>query len=358
MVSGTEMAITSLASPGQHKQLPLQEARSLVADLFEPIAWIYWTDLLVSTTIGYVAFLGFLLLPDAWMQWACFPVCCLALYRVALFVHEIAHFKPNALRKFRIAWSCLVGIPFLLPTFFYDTHREHHRKNSYGTQEDGEYLNFAKRPWLTLFGYLFQPPIIPLLAFIRFGVITPISYLHPKLRSMVISKASALVVVPTFSREVPAPEKRRFWYVQEWGCCSVVWSLVVGTISGLLPWQWLLKLYLVSVTVLIVNTIRTLAAHRFTNNGEPMSYEAQLLDSVNIVQPGLRNWIVRLWAPLGLQYHALHHLFPAIPYHHLALAHKRLMQGLPQNSAYHIATTDSLTRTLLGLVNGLARGTS
>eukprot|EP01035_Chromulina_nebulosa_P007781 gene7781-10516_t len=41
---------------------------------------------------------------------------------------------------------------------------------------------------------------------------------------------------------------------------------------------------------------------------------AQYLDSVNVPPPGL---LPALWAPVGLRYHALHHLLPSVPYHAL-----------------------------------------
>jgi hypothetical protein len=37
--------------------------------------------------------------------------------------------------------------------------------------------------------------------------------------------------------------------------------------------------------------------------------------------------------PLGLRYHALHHLFPSLPYHALGTAHRRLIVALPPDSA-------------------------
>ena len=74
-------------------------------------------------------------------------------------------------------------------------------------------------------------------------------------------------------------------------------------------------------SVAVLNQVRTLVAHLWQNEGEPMTVTAQYLDTVNVPPPGL---IAALWAPVGLRYHALHHLLPSLPYHSLGEAHRRL----------------------------------
>jgi fatty acid desaturase len=38
--------------------------------------------------------------------------------------------------------------------------------------------------------------------------------------------------------------------------------------------------------------------------------------------------------PFAIRYHALHHLFPMLPYHNLKAAHKYLLVHLPVESPY------------------------
>ena len=60
-----------------------------------------------------------------------------------------------------------------------------------------------------------------------------------------------------------------------------------------------------------------------------------------------------LWAPVGLRYHALHHLLPGVPYHNLGEAHRRVTAALEPGSPYHKASYKGLP----GLVNKIVRST-
>ena len=52
--------------------------------------------------------------------------------------------------------------------------------------------------------------------------------------------------------------------------------------------------------------------------------------------------ITPLWAPVGLRYHATHHLFPSLPYHALGKAHRRLAANLSDSALYLQTTRSSL----------------
>ena len=55
-------------------------------------------------------------------------------------------------------------------------------------------------------------------------------------------------------------------------------------------------------------------------------------DSINITG---QTWLTIFLFPVGLRYHALHHLFPALPYHNLGKAHRRMTGCLPPDAPYH-----------------------
>jgi fatty acid desaturase len=86
------------------------------------------------------------------------------------------------------------------------------------------------------------------------------------------------------------------------------------------------------------------------NDGEPMTVTAQFLDSVNVPPPAP---LAELWAPVGLRYHALHHLLPSVPYHALGEAHRRLRERLGTGSTYDRANYPGL----FGLIGRIARST-
>ena len=94
----------------------------------------------------------------------------------------------------------------------------------------------------------------------------------------------------------------------------------------------------------------SLVAHLWENEGEAMTVTAQFLDSVNVPPPGIT---AEIWAPVGLRYHALHHLMPSMPYHDLPEAHRRLARELGVGSTYEGANHPGM----LTLVGRIAKST-
>jgi len=80
-----------------------------------------------------------------------------------------------------------------------------------------------------------------------------------------------------------------------------------------------------------LNSIRTIAAHGYRNTGATMSFPEQIQDSNTVAG---HSPLTVLLFPVGLRYHCLHHLFPALPYHSMGIAHRRLVAQLPADFPY------------------------
>lgn len=328
-------------------EFSVREARHLVRDLFEPRPWIYWTDFLISIAIGNVCFALVRRIPLLSVtQILVFLISGMAFYRASLFTHELVHLKGARFNLFRVAWNLLCGIPFLMPSFMYYTHVAHHARKHYGTRLDGEYLPLASGPIRDILIYLCQPFVIPILAVVRFLLFAPLAWISPRFGLFVQERMSSMVMDPRYIRPLPSRRELKVWRLQEVACflfsALVCWLLVRGRIPAVL----LLQGYLTAACILSLNAVRTLGAHRFRHTGRELTFVEQLQDSLNYPH---RAWLGELWAPVGLRFHALHHLFPSMPYHSLATAHARLMAHLPADSPYRQTVSPGLWHALAEL---------
>ena len=337
------------AGPIADDMAMLRAAVELTRDISAAKASVYWPDMLISALLGYAGLAGAILLANPWAAIIAGLLGALALYRALLFIHELTHIHKTALPGFRLGWNVLVGIPLLTPSLMYENvHTLHHARTRYGTADDPEYLPLGlMKPWsLPLF--LLVAVLLPIGLLIRSAVLVPLGAVIPPLRRVVWERASALSINPSFRRRPAEGEFKRQVVWQELG--TSLWALFLVATAVLFDWRPLaIGLAVVSLTA-VLNQLRTLVAHLWVNEGEPMTVTAQFLDSVNVPPPGP---IAELWAPVGLRYHALHHLLPSMPYHSLPEAHRRLADTLGLGSTYHEASHPGL----LPLVGRLARST-
>lgn len=336
----------------------LRAAAELTRELSTASPRIYWADFLASALVGYAALVATILAGSLGWALAFGAIAVLALYRAESFIHELTHMKHSTLPGFRAAWNALIGVPMMVPSFMYEgVHNLHHAKTRYGTADDPEYLPLAlMKPW-TLPAFILIAALAPIGLIIRFAVLAPLSLLSPKLREIVVARYSGLVINPDFRRRPPEGEAKALWTKLE--IAASLWAITLVTLvaTGVLPLRAFLIMMGVASAVAVLNQVRTLVAHLWENEGEPMTVTAQYLDSVNVPPPGT---LPALWAPVGLRYHALHHLLPSVPYHNLGTAHRRLCAVLEPGSPYFKANYKGLSGLMwkIGLSSVTRGGTA
>ena len=307
----------------------LKAAAELTRDINTARPEIYWPDMIVSALVGYAALAGAILLEPTWLAVLSGAVSVMALYRALLFIHEITHLHRDALPGFRTAWNLIVGMPMLMPSLMYEqVHTLHHARTKYGTADDPEYLPLAlMKPW-SLPAFVLIALLAPIGLLIRWGVLAPLGLFVPALRRMAWERFSSLSINPDFRRRAPDAKDRGWFLFQQVG--ATAWALLLLSTPLWLGWKPLLVALAVTSAVAVFNQLRTLVAHLWENDGEAMSVTAQYLDSVNVP-----SWMAGFWAPVGLRYHAVHHLIPSMPYHSLHEAHRRIAAHLGEGSTFH-----------------------
>ncbi|NML95521.1 fatty acid desaturase family protein [Novosphingobium olei] len=329
----------------------LRAAADLTRDIAKARPEIYWPDMLASAAVGYLALYGAIATTQPAVTVLLGALSAVALYRALLFIHELTHIHRDALPGFRFGWNVLVGIPVLIPSFMYEgVHTLHHARTRYGTVEDPEYLPLAlMKPW-TLPVFALTALLLPIGLLIRSAILVPLGALIPPLRTLVWERASALSINPQYRRRKPEGDFARMVFWQELG--ATAWSWLVLGWSATHGWRPLLIAIGVLSATALLNQIRTLVAHLWENEGEVMSVTGQYLDSVNVPPPAM---FTALWAPVGLRYHALHHLLPSMPYHSLAECHRRIRAHLGVSSTYEGANYSGLFPMLARLARSSMR---
>lgn len=311
----------------------LTDLRRQLVTAFPPLPWLYWGDFLVSVFVGWSAFgVGATAPLLSLIYIAATLIAVIALLRATIFIHELSHLKRGTMPGFEFVWNLLVGVPFLLPSVMYDSHGDHHRQATFATPQDPEYAPMAQWSSLHIFRFVASTIFVPVLLALRWGVLGTLSLFLPPLRRLLITRASSLVINLHYTRPLPQQDEHLRWHAQELATACTFWGAVVALLYGGLPLSWLRHWYIVGAGVAMVNQVRTLAAHRYTNDGRQLTAVEQLLDSVNLTGPP---WLTVIAAPVGLRYHALHHFLPTLPYHSLGKAHRQLLSVLSSESPYH-----------------------
>jgi fatty acid desaturase len=333
-------ATASAPEPATHRPTPawLLQAREIASSHYRRSPAVYWTDFLASTLAGWALAAVYFAAPAwSWLQLGALLGAAILFFRTGTFIHELVHMQRGQMVWFGRAWNLLVGIPFLMPWILYRNHVDHHNGQHFGTPRDGEYLPLAASPVREIFKYLAQAPLLPLLMLIRLGVLGPVSWLHRGLREWVLIHASAAVSNPHYRKRFPQRDEAHLRIVEALGFAYLVTIGVLVATGWITGWH-LVMAYVLLACALALNWIRNLVAHRYANRGDPISHLDQLGDSLNITG---QTWLTMIMFPVGLRYHALHHLFPSLPYHNLGKVHRRLTEVLPPDAPYHASARAS-----------------
>lgn len=319
--------------------MELSQAHRLLADLRRPDPRIYFLDAGVSAVLGWGLFsVALIAQVPGLLRVLAFAGAAFALFRVLAFIHELAH--QRKLKWFRMFWHVVGGVPLLVPLLLYlPIHHDHHDSRTYGTLRDGEYEQFTGRLCRMASCLFLVNALLPFALLIRFGVLTPLAAFIPAVRARVIPRFVHLALRMPFTAP-PVPEhSRREALVYEWICAVFAIALMTAFWTGYQVEVVMWCLLLVSIGVL--NTARALCAtHLYNEQVVGRDLVGQLADSINIDS---RHPLVWLMCPVGLQYHALHHLAPQLPYHNLQVAHRRLIDTLPPNAGYAHRSVSTLS---------------
>ncbi len=295
----------------------------------------FWRDLGISTVLAFGASMIYFQAPAfSLLQLAAFGVAIFWLSRGTALMHEISHLKQTELRSFKVAYNLLFGVASLTPSTFYTwLHRDHHTQKKYGTQQDPEYLTniTSTGTFADATRYALKVLVMPVCVFLRF-FLAPLTFVHPKLRHLVLTRCSSLTVHWGYVRELKNFNAGPFVAV-EMLCFLRAAAIPAALLMGGMPWHRVPQLYLLAIGAITINQLRHLADHHYESDGEKTTLAQEVLDSANHTSgKDIMSWLLY---PFAVKYHALHHLAPAIPYHNLAAAHNHLVATLPADSPYH-----------------------
>jgi fatty acid desaturase len=303
-------------------------------DFFRVSPARYWFDFLLSLVFAYGLGSVYLMAPlGALHQFVAFPFAVFWIYRLGSLVHEVCHLGHHEMRGFKVTWNLVVGVFTLTPSpFFTHHHRDHHSARMYGTKEDPEYIVnlFEPGSFLSLLTYCLLVALFPLLVFLRF-LLAPLTFIHPRVRDWFLRRGSALTMNYRYERKVNRFDRWAITTV-ELLCCARAAVMLIAVAIGVSDWTRLPLLYSLGLGVLILNQMRLLADHHFEGDGQPCELDQHIRDSCNFTGRDFLTWV---FFPFSIRYHALHHLFPTLPYHNLKAAHGYLVANLPPDSPYH-----------------------
>ena len=296
----------------------------------KPNPLIFWVDFLTSSTVGYGLIYWSSTLPffsPAQVGVALLAAVCML--RACMFMHEAVH-AGRDIPGFTTAFNLYFGFANKLPLYIYDVHRAHHVQEYYGTEQDSEY-ELLKRDIPNLLLPVLVTGLQPALMIFRFGVLPWfLPFIGERGRNAVYQYASTFALNRRYKRPLPDAAERRAWYLQDAACALYQLVFVVLCLRGVLSWNLVWAWYEVAFVAMLANYYRVMSSHAYLTGFAPTTRKQQILDSLTVTGSPWLWWLF----PVGLRYHALHHMMPHVPYHHMAKVHRILLTRLPDDHPY------------------------
>jgi fatty acid desaturase len=296
----------------------------------KPRPLIFWVDFLGSSTAGYALTYWSATFP--FLSSAQIGVVLLAamfMFRASVFMHEAVHAGKDV-PGFAAAYNLYFGFVNKLPLYIYDVHKAHHLQELYGTESDSEYENL-RRDLTSIVLPILTMALIPALLIIRFGIVPFfLPFIGKRGRDAVYRYASTFALNRRYKRPLPTPAERRRWYWQDAGCALYQLVFVALFVAGVLPWSLAGAWYAVAFVTMLTNYYRVMSSHAYWTGFSPTTRKQQIIDSLTVTGSPWLFWLY----PVGLRYHALHHMMPQVHYHHMAKLHRILLARLPDDHPY------------------------
>lgn len=303
-----------------------------VSDL-TPSPWTYLLDLTLSAAFGWSLLALAMLLPHPEGLLLLLPAS-LLLYRAFMFLHELCHLRRPFSDRLSVLWNAICGVPFLCPSFLYvGVHQIHHSPKFYGSARDHEYVDLSGRRGVRAALYVLGASMAPLLLVVRALVLVPGGWVSPGLRAFTMREATALAMRSGEARTQSSLARTPGWRAWELLTTAVALGLAAVMLSG--AWRPVAIWFAAATIIAFLNSVASILLHGYGRfRDERVDRMAQAADSWEMGESPL--WVIL--APLGLAFHATHHVYPGTPYHHLRAARRRLLAacvlpGFPEPDA-------------------------
>jgi fatty acid desaturase len=294
----------------------------------------YWFDLCFTAFVAWASFFIAYHTQSRAIVTVLLIISAVFLYRGLCLVHEVAH-HASQIKGYRMAWDLFFGIPFLYPSYVYEKHLEHHRTDVFGSDKDAEYFILRNKMGDLLYFLFWGQFILPAKAILR-SLVFPGVFFSKKFATFFEMHLSNFYLNPEYEARL-LPKRIKEGLYKEDICCSLLAYVVLALIFAQVLSPYLLLYWYAAAFVLsILNSIRVaVCTHNYTHLAN-MDRTEQIADSYTLNKVTI---ISTLIAPFGLRYHALHHMFPGIPYHSLGKAHTQLCKTFPDHPAYKATFT-------------------